>query len=1022
MAIITVDSLNNMENPSLAIANGNPAISYYDSATQEIKYVRATNSSGTLWGTPIVVVGSFNNESTSMAIVNGNPAIVYSDGSTTDVLYIRATDANGTSWGTPVVASSSLGSVGFTSSVLVVNGNPAIAYSNSIFPDQYEYVRASDVNGVSWGAPVTIEPSFSNDGSISMTIVNGNPAVAYGDNITIDLHYVRATNVSGTSWGTPAVTGGSTTTVNQLSMAVVNGNPSMAYVGDGGNVLYVRATDVDGTSWGTPVVIETASSRPFLAVVNGNPAISYIDGSSDLAYVRSSDINGGSWGAATMIAASGDEPTSLVIANGNPAISYIANNGDLNFAAAEDANGDVWVDDNSSSSTSDSSGSSFSSSSSSSAPFTFTEQLNQIIAGNNPDNLMLFTYTPESGFSENVDDNKIFFQFRTVNNEFFNYDTLLNPTTPTEIASASNCYVPQDDDVDIKHDPIFYVDLIVKDSGVKDISVRSQEEKYKDEQVKYSFIIPKFTWNQDLITDAIASNVAYTPLDDATGSFWAGTSDDKLYKIEYSANVAAEAFSTNEEGTIKNLLVNSDGDQMYVTTDEKLKKYTVGHYIDNADQPQLFITEDVSIDNVYKVMSWYDANIWSALPELGTIQELDQDFLTKKNEISGFDAPFKIIRSDYHNATFVAGTNVLWKYDGTIKAIYAIEGYEISDFDISDNGLLCIALNGADDSYLRVIDRNFFRLLINERFTDGLARFCKFCSNDFFYGLSEIDIGGDQFVAQHHTYNTINGSYNVTQSPNVLFTPQVEETPTPATDPVEIEYPNGGENVLIGGELEVLWKSNKSVNDSVKIELYKEGTFLRTITNSTPNTGVFSWTVPATLGIASDYKIRMEWLANEVNDANEDFSDADFNMVDIFPSSSETEIEFFGSIGVDYDRQNNQMVIVLKSGLVGFLSFDDFSFQGWVDSGIIDYTAMVVKNEKIKEIGTVSKVRIFVGSKPYLSDRWDSGVIETDLNSIYYGGGDNLVPGESYYVNIQVYSADSGWSEVQTKKWIMPKK
>jgi hypothetical protein len=421
-------------------------------------------------------------------------------------------------------------------------------------------------------------------------------------------------------------------------------------------------------------------------------------------------------------------------------------------------------------------------------------------------------------------------------------------------------------------------------------------------------------------------------------------------------------------------------------------------------------------------MSWYDSNVWAALPELGTIQELDPDFLTEESEISGFDAPFKIVRSEYHNATFVSGTNVLWKYDGAIQAVYAVEGYEIADFDVSDNGLLCIALNSPDDSYLRILDRNLFRILINERFTNGQARFCKFCSNKFFYGLSELDVGGDQFVAQHHTYNTLDGSYNVTQSPNTLFKPETEEAATPATSPVEIEYPNGGENVLIGGEVDLLWKSNNSVNDSVKIELYKEDEFLRTITASTPNTGVFSWTVPATLDIASDYKIRMEWLANEVNTANEDFSDADFSMVDVFPSSSETEIDFFGSIGVDYDKQNNQMVIVLQSGLVGFLSFEDFSFQGWVDSGIIDYTAMVVKNEQIKEIGTVSKVRIFVGSQPYLSDKWDSGVLETSSNSIYYGGGDNLVPGELYYVNIQVYSADSGWSEVQAKKWIMPKK
>ena len=664
-----------------------------------------------------------------------------------------------------------------------------------------------------------------------------------------------------------------------------------------------------------------------------------------------------------------------------------------------------------------------SSSSSSSFPIKFTEVLNQIVAGENPDNLILFTYTPASGFSYVKDDQSIAFQFRTVNNEYFNYDQLLNPTSPTEIESASNCYVPQDDDVNIKHDPIFYVDLIVQGSGVKSASVRSQENKYVEESVKYSFIIPKFTWNQNLVTDAIASNASYTPLSGALGSFWAGTSDDKLYKIEYNSNAAAKAYSTDEEGTIKKLLVNPKGDELYVTTDEKLKKYTVSHFINSSDQLQLFINEDTSIDNIYKIMSWYDENIWSVLPELGTIQELDSTLLTKINEVQGFDAPFKIVRSEYHNATFVAGTNVLWKYDGyTIEVVYGIEGLEIADFDISSNGQLCIALNSANDGHIRILDNNLFRLLINERFSNGQARFCKFCSNNFFYALAEIDAGGDQFFAKHHTYNTLNGSYNTVSSPNVLFKPIVESEDTPATAPIEIEYPNGDEHILIGQELDILWKSNKAVGDSVKIELYKDDNFLKTIVASTPNTGVYTWTPSPTLDLASDYKIRIEWLANEVNDLNADFSDADFFIVDVYSTSSETEINFFGSIGVDYDEQNNQMVVVLQSGLVGLLSFDDFSFKGWIDSGIIDFTTMVVKNEHIKEIGTVTKVRIFVGSQPYLSDKWDSGIVDTTLNSIYYGGGDNLIPGEQYYVNIQVYSTENGWSEVQTKKWIMPKK
>jgi hypothetical protein len=1023
MAIYPVDSDNFAGGQSvLQVVNGRPAIAY--TSSQDVKYIRADDVGGTSWtNSPTTLYTGTTGVRCWLEVVNGRPAIVYNDFNTGQIFYLRADDVNGDNWtGTPQNITS-----GFEVRLSVINGFPAISYitTGSFF---ISYEISDHIDGDTWGNSSTTIDNTVNGLRHDIAIVNGNPAVVYQDTGLGNIYYMRADSVDGSTWGNPRETVVSSifNDSDYLSLLVVNGNPAIFYRDPSGeSSKYIRSDSVDGSTWNNPPVIfapaDGVLKQDYASqIVNGRPAVTYgyITGAGSTngpRYIRADDINGDSWTGTihhidNQAYAYG---STLRVVDGRPAFP---SEGTLNFAIAEDINGDEWVPNSSSSSEAFSS-----ESSSSSFPVPFTEKLNQIIAGNNPDNLIPFTYTPEGGFDYEGDDQTIQFQFRTVNNEFFNYDTLLNPTSPTEIEGSSNCYVPEDDDVNIKHDPIFYVDLIVKDSGVKNVSVRSQEEKYQEESVKYSFIIPKFTWNKDLITDAISSNVVYTPLDDSLGSFWAGTSDDKLYKIEYNSNAAASAYSRDEEGTVKNILVNPDGDEIYVTTDEKLKKYTVAHYIDASDQPQLFVTEDISVDNIYKIMSWYDANIWSALPELGTIQELDPDFLTEENEISGFDAPFKIVRSDYHNATFVAGTNVLWKYDGTIEAVYAIEGYEIADFDVSKNGLLCIALNSADDSYLRIVDRNFFRLLINERFTDGQARFCKFCSNNFFYGLSEIDIGGDQFVAQHHAYNTIDGSYNITQSPNVLFTPEVEETPTPATSPVEIEYPNGGENVLIGGELEVLWKSNKSVNDSVKIELYKEDTFLRTITDSTPNTGVFAWTVPATLDIASDYKIRMEWLANEVNDANEDFSDADFNMVDQFPSSSETEIEFFGSIGVDYDAQNNQMVIVLQSGLVGFLDFEDFSFQGWIDSGIVNFTAMVVKNEQIKEIGDVSKVRIFVGSQPYLSDKWDSGVVETSLNSIYYGGGDNLIPGELYYVNIQVYSADSGWSEVQTKKWIMPK-
>ena len=56
-----------------------------------------------------------------------------------------------------------------------------------------------------------------------------------------------------------------------------------------------------------------------------------------------------------------------------------------------------------------------------------------------------------------------------------------------------------------------------------------------------------------------------------------------------------------------------------------------------------------------------------------------------------------------------------------------------------------------------------------------------------------------------------------------------------------------------------------------------------------------------------------------------------------------------------------------------------------------------------------------------MSDKWDSDIITTKLTSMYYGGGDNLEYGKKYYVHIQTYSLQYGWSDIQIKEFIMPK-
>jgi hypothetical protein len=77
-----------------------------------LKYVRATDASGSAWSSPLTLdstgeVGWF----TSLAVVNGYPAIGYYDFNNYDLKYVRATDTSGGAWGNLVILDSA-GDVG----------------------------------------------------------------------------------------------------------------------------------------------------------------------------------------------------------------------------------------------------------------------------------------------------------------------------------------------------------------------------------------------------------------------------------------------------------------------------------------------------------------------------------------------------------------------------------------------------------------------------------------------------------------------------------------------------------------------------------------------------------------------------------------------------------------------------------------------------------------------------------------------------------------------------------------------
>lgn len=121
-------------------------------------------------------------------MVNGNPAISYYDATNGDLRYVRASDASGTGWGAPVTLDSS-STVGQHTSLALVNGNPAISYFD-VTNGVLKYVRAVNASGTSWGALLTFDSTSRVGEYTSLAVVNGSPAISYFDNTSKDLKFV----------------------------------------------------------------------------------------------------------------------------------------------------------------------------------------------------------------------------------------------------------------------------------------------------------------------------------------------------------------------------------------------------------------------------------------------------------------------------------------------------------------------------------------------------------------------------------------------------------------------------------------------------------------------------------------------------------------------------------------------------------------------------------------------------------------------------------------------------------------
>ncbi|MCC7479445.1 hypothetical protein IT575_13455 [bacterium] len=294
------------------------------------------------------------------AIVQGRPAIAYADygtseGADGDLTYVIADDAQGSSWGEPLVVDSN-GDTGHSPSMLIVDGNPAIAY-HKFDEEILMYVRAADATGSSWGSPVIVDQSNSVGGYPHMELVAGRPAIIHlmwplGDNP--ELMYVRADDSTGAAWpaGESLATFAVTEEVSDTwSMEVVNGNPAVAFSdSSSGPLFFRRASNAEGGAWNDAVQVSTGTIQwnDLHVDAGGNPCISFYDAFTGvLKYARASDANGSAWGSAVVVDDRSNTGwfSDLVLFNGLPVIGYYSLlNGNLGFAMADDANGSAWSD------------------------------------------------------------------------------------------------------------------------------------------------------------------------------------------------------------------------------------------------------------------------------------------------------------------------------------------------------------------------------------------------------------------------------------------------------------------------------------------------------------------------------------------------------------------------------------------------------------------------------------------------------------------------------------------------------
>jgi uncharacterized delta-60 repeat protein len=339
------------------VVDGHPAVVYAEGANGAVKYVRATDPEGTAWGSPVALgSGAFDRPGMALRVVNGHPAVCFVQGAPFRLTYVSAADAAGAVWNAPVPVLS--GSSPGYPALDVADGNPAIGFTTfdpALGPSfkAVNFVRALDPDGAAWGSVVEVRKNVV---AASMAVVAGRPAFAW---ITAGgLSYTRAADAAGTAW-LPEVNVSPVPVVEQsgCTLSIVNGTPAIAFGDDPAQFLkYVRSTDASGTVWGSPVAINNSAPDPgawrnsfigntTFAVAGGKPAVVY-GTTYALSTAEALDESGTVWKNPVYMMADGTQRSYPVLleAAGRPAVVFVnEDRNSIEYTRAAQSGGDGGI-------------------------------------------------------------------------------------------------------------------------------------------------------------------------------------------------------------------------------------------------------------------------------------------------------------------------------------------------------------------------------------------------------------------------------------------------------------------------------------------------------------------------------------------------------------------------------------------------------------------------------------------------------------------------------------------------------